>query len=114
MLVLGGSLKRKEDYPLAWRYSQHALLVLGGLGAFQCDGRSAADLPLLRWSLEVRSFACKKHSTGPLSNFPVRTLAKGLLRFVVFPLGKPLSPPSDNLSHQVATLVMMLGAACDG
>jgi acyl-CoA dehydrogenase len=114
MLVLGGSLKRKERLSARLGDILSMLyLCSAALKRFNDDGRPAADLPLLRWSLEDALFRMQEAFDGLLSNFPVRTLAKGLLRFVVFPLGKPLSPPSDNLSHQVATLVMTPGEARD-
>lgn len=114
MLVLGGSLKRKERLSARLGDVLSMLyLCSAALKRFNDDGRPAADLPLLRWSLEDALFRMQEAFDGLLSNFPVRTLAKGLLRFVVFPLGKPLSPPSDNLSHQVATLVMTPGEVRD-
>ena len=114
MLVLGGSLKRKERLSARLGDILSMLyLCSAALKRFNDDGRPAADLPLLRWSLEDALLRMQEAFDGLLSNFPVRTLAKGLLRFVVFPLGKPLSPPSDNLSHQVATLVMTPGEARD-
>jgi len=40
-------------------------------------------------------------------------LVRLLLRVLVFPLGRCLSPPSDHIGHQIATLLMQPGAARD-
>jgi acyl-CoA dehydrogenase len=50
---------------------------------------------------------------GLLDNFPGRTVTRGLLRFIVFPLGMPFSPPSDELGHQIAKLMLSPGEARD-
>ncbi len=49
---------------------------------------------------------------GVIRNFP-NALVRGLLRVLVFPLGRGMSPPSDRLGHQIATLMMQPGAARD-
>ena len=114
MLVLGGSLKRKERLSARLGDVLSMLyLCSAALKRFNDDGRPAADLPLLQWSLEDALFRVQEAFDGLLSNFPVRAIARELLRFVVFPLGKTLSPPSDSLSHKVATLMMMPGEARD-
>jgi acyl-CoA dehydrogenase len=47
-----------------------------------------------------------------IQNFP-NALVRGLLSILIFPLGRCLSPPSDHLGHQIATLLMQPGAARD-
>jgi acyl-CoA dehydrogenase len=114
MLVLGGSLKRKER--LSARLGDVlSLLYLcsATLKRFNDDRRLVTDLPLLRWSLQDALFRLQEAFDGVLNNFPARGFAKSLLRFIIFPLGKPLSLPSDELGHKVATLVMTPGEARD-
>jgi acyl-CoA dehydrogenase len=114
MLVLGGSLKRKERLSARLGDILSMLyLCSAALKRFNDDGRPAADLPLLRWSLQDALFRMQEAFDGVLANFPVRAFAKGLLRFVVFPLGKSFSLPSDSLGHKVATAVMTPGEARD-
>ncbi len=114
MLVLGGSLKRRERLSARLGDVLSMLyLCSAALKRFNDDGRPAADLPLLRWSIEDALFRMQEAFDGLLGNFPVRTIAKRLLRFVVFPLGKPLLPPSDDLGHKVAALVLAPGEARD-
>jgi len=47
-----------------------------------------------------------------LQNFPNRFFAL-LMRVLIFPLGQCRRPPSDQLGHQVSTLLMKPGAARD-
>jgi len=49
---------------------------------------------------------------GVLQNFPNRPAA-WLLRRLIFPLGKCAVPPSDDLGHQVASLMLQPGEARD-
>ena len=47
-----------------------------------------------------------------IANFPSRVVAAGL-RVVLFPLGKRFAPPSDELNHQCASLLLAPSAARD-
>lgn len=114
MLVLGGSLKRKER--LSARLGDILSMLYmcsAALKRFKDDGRPAADAPLLHWSMQDALFRMQEAFDGLLDNFPVRTAVRGLLRFLVFPLGKPFSPPSDAIAHNVATLMLTPGEARD-
>jgi acyl-CoA dehydrogenase len=114
LLVLGGNLKRKERLSarlgdiLSMLYLSSAVLK-----RFQDDGAPAADKPLLHWSLQDALYRMQQAFDGVLDNFPVGPVAKRSLRFIVFPLGKPFSPPSDELSHQIAKLMISPGEARD-
>ncbi len=113
MLALGGSLKRKEK--LSARLGDIlSLLYLcsATLKRFEDDGRPAADLPLLHWSLQDALYRMQQAFAGLLDNFPIRMVA-WKLRLLVFPLGKPFSPPSDELGHKVATLMLEPGETRD-
>jgi acyl-CoA dehydrogenase len=113
MLVLGGSLKRREKISarLGDVLSQ-MYLCSAVLKRFEDDGRPDADLPLLHWSMQDGIFKIQEAFDGVLQNFPSR-LAAWMLRKLIFPLGKCMMPPSDMLGHQVATLMMQPGAARD-
>ncbi len=113
MLTLGGALKRKEK--LSARLGDMlSLLYLcsATLKRFEDDGRPAADLPLLHWSIQDALYHLQQAFDGLLDNFPSR-IAAWMLRLLVFPLGKPYSPPSDDLGHKVATLLLEPGEARD-
>ena len=113
MLVLGGSLKRKEK--LSARLGDIlSMLYLSSatLKRFEDDGRPAADLPLLHWSIQDAMYRMQQAFDGLLDNFPSR-IAAWMLRVIVFPLGQPCSPPADELGQQIARLMLEPGAARD-
>ena len=114
LLVLGGRLKRKER--LSARLGDIlSMLYLSSaaLKRFKDDGAPASDKPLLHWSLQDAFYRMQQAFDGLLDNFPGRAITRRLLRFLVFPLGMPFSPPSDELGHQVAALMLSPGEARD-
>jgi len=113
MLSLGGALKRKEK--LSGRFADvlsQLYLASAVLKRYHDDGRPAADLPLLRWACEDALHQAQEALDGVLKNLPQRPLA-WLLRVLIFPLGKPYSPPDDRLGHEVADVLLSPSAARD-
>ncbi len=113
MLVLGGTLKRKEK--LSARLGDVlSLLYLSSavLKRYEDEGRQRADLPLLHWVLQDALWRMQSAIDGILENFPGRGKA-WLLRRIVFPLGKTFSPPSDEMGRQVASLLLAPSATRD-
>lgn len=105
MLVLGADLKRKER--ISARLGDvlsNLYLASACLKRFNDEGRQAEDLPLLQWAVEDSLFNIQQAIDALLSNFPSKSVAY-LLRVLIFPLGTWLTKPSDNLDHQVATLL---------
>lgn len=114
LLILGGTLKRRERLSARLGDILSMLyLCSAALKRFENDGRPAADLPLLHWSVRDAFYRMQEAFDGLLSNFPVGAIMARLLRFLVFPWGKPFSPPSDRLDHQVAGLMLAPGEARD-
>ncbi|OGT19456.1 MAG: acyl-CoA dehydrogenase [Gammaproteobacteria bacterium RBG_16_57_12] len=113
MMTLGGSLKRLEKLSgrLADVLSQ-MYLASATLKRFEEDGCHQADLPLLRWGCEDALYRAQCALDGLLKNFPSRPAA-WLLRVLIFPLGRPFSPPGDALGHQVAELILAPSPARD-
>lgn len=113
MLVLGGSLKRREKISarLGDVLSQ-MYLCSATLKRFEDDGRPEADLPMLHWSIQDSLYKTQEAFDGVLQNFPSR-IAAWVLRRLVFPLGKCAMPPSDDIGHGVASVLMQPGAARD-
>jgi acyl-CoA dehydrogenase len=113
MLVLGGSLKRRERISarlgdvLSMLYLASAILK-----RFEDEGRQEADLPLLHWSLQDALARAAEALHGVLANYPV-WLVGAFLRLVTFPLGRHFAPPSDALGHEVARLLIAPSAARD-
>jgi acyl-CoA dehydrogenase len=113
MLVLGGSLKRREK--LSARLGDvlsQLYLCSSALKRFEDDGRPETDLPLLHWSMQDALYKIQQALDGVLHNFPSCTAA-WLMRRLVFPVGRCLAPPSDKLGHQVSALLMQPGPARD-
>jgi len=57
-------------------------------------------------------YRAQQQLDGFLSNFPNRWM-RFLLRFFIFPLGQPYSPPGDVLGHAVAASVLEPSATRD-
>ena len=113
MLVLGGSLKRKEKIS-ARLGDTLSMLYLGSatLKRFEDTGRPREDLPLVHFAMQDILYQAQQAMDGVIANFPSRLIAAGL-RIVLFPLGKRFAQPSDELNHQCATLLLSPSAARD-
>lgn len=114
MLKLGGSLKRRER--LSARLGDvlsQLYLCSATLKRFEDDGRPAADLPFLHWSMQDALYRTQQAFHEFLLNFPAGKVTRWLLRLMVFPRGLRCQPPSDALSHQVARLILAPGEARD-
>jgi len=113
MLVLGGSLKRREK--ISARLGDvlsHLYLCSATLKRFEDDGRPYTDMPLVNWAMQDALHKIQGAIDGVLQNFPSR-IAALLLRVLIFPLGRCLSPPSDKVGHEVAALMLQPGLARD-
>lgn len=113
MLVLGGSLKRRER--LSARLGDilsQMYLVSATLKRFEDEGRQRADAPLAHWSIQDALWRLQDAIDGVLDNYPNRLAAWGLRR-LVFPWGCPQSLPLDALGQDVARLLITPGAARD-
>jgi acyl-CoA dehydrogenase len=113
MAVLGGTLKRREK--ISGRLADVlSLLYLGSatMKRFADDGRPVEDLPLVHWAMQDALYQIQQAFVGMIQNFP-NPLLRGVLSGLIFPTGKNLLPPSDQLGHEVATLLMKPGPARD-
>ena len=113
LLTLGGSLKRKER--LSGRFAD----VLSNLYLCSCvlkhhqdQGSPEDDLPLLHWACQQTLHRAQQSLLAVFHVLPVRPLAL-LLRAILFPGGKPYSPPADHLIHQTAALLQKHSPARD-
>ncbi len=105
MLVLGGSLKRRES--LSGRLADvfgSLYLASTVLKHFENQGRQESDLPLVEWACRQLLYQAQEQLHGFLRNFPNRLVAAGL-RAMIFPLGRMYSAPSDKLAFQIVDLV---------
>ncbi len=113
MLVLGGSLKRREKISarlgdmLAYLYLASCVLK-----RFEDDGRHHEDLPLVEWALQDALHRIQTAFDGVLANYP-SALFGWCLRRVIFPLGMHFQPPSDQLGHTITRLLIEPSAQRD-
>ena len=106
MLFLGGDLKRREK--LSARLGDilgQLYIACAVLKRYEDDGRPRSDLPIARWALEDCMQRIQEAFFGVFENFPSR-MAGGLMRLMVFPLGRCYSGPRDYLGHQIAKLLL--------
>ncbi|MCY1292914.1 Acyl-coenzyme A dehydrogenase [compost metagenome] len=105
MLLLGGELKRRER--LSARLGDAlSYLYLGSaaLKRYHDLGNPEYLRPSLRWALEESLAKAEDALDDLLRNFP-SALFGGLLRGLVFPLGRRHRGPSDELDAEIAALL---------
>jgi acyl-CoA dehydrogenase len=105
MLLLGGELKRRER--LSARLGDAlSYLYLASAALKRYHDRDYPEhlQPLLRWALEESLGKTEQALDGLLDNFP-NALMGGLLRVLVFPLGRRHPGPSDRLDAEVAGVI---------
>ncbi|HEY6839499.1 MAG TPA: acyl-CoA dehydrogenase, partial [Geobacteraceae bacterium] len=113
LLVLGGSLKRREKISgrladiLSELYLASALLKRFDEREWPVD-----EEPLVRWGCEECLARIQESFLGIFRNLPLWPAA-WFLRFLVFPLGRPFAGPDDRLGHQVAALLLEPSATRD-
>jgi acyl-CoA dehydrogenase len=101
MLMFGGELKRKER--LSARLGDilsQLYLASTVLRYYEGHGRQAADLPHVRWNVELALYHCQIAFNEFFANLPGRAVAWCLKR-VVFPWGDAYERPSDRLDHEL-------------
>ena len=106
MLTLGGKLKIKEKVSarlgdmLSYLYIASAVLK-----RWEDDGRPTEDLPLVHWACRTMLYNLQERLHSLLRNFP-NPVVGGLLRVLVFPMGRKYSAPSDATGHEIAELLI--------
>jgi len=113
LLVLGGSLKRREK--LSGRLGDvlsYLYFASAALKRFEDQNRPKEDLPLLQWVCEHALYQMQHALNGLLQNFPNRPVA-WVLRRLVFPFGKPYAGPSDKLGFRCADILLSPSEARD-
>jgi len=106
MLVLGGSLKRKEK--LSGRLADilsNIYLISAVVKQFEDHGRPDDEIPLAEWACAESFRTIHEGFAEFYRNFPNRPVA-WLLKLLTFPLGIRIAGPRDRLGHQVASLLM--------
>ena len=114
LLSLGGALKRKEK--LSGRYADalsNLYMATAVLKHYANAADSSTEWPVAKWALDYCLYEVQQAMDGVLRNFPVNWLG-WIIRAVVFPLGRRRTPPSDNLGHKVARVLMSPSVTRDG
>ena len=113
LLLLGGTLKRKEKLSgrlgdvLSYLYLASAILK-----RYEDQQCPKEDLPLLHWGCQYTLYEIQKAMDGLLQNMPNRPAAWAM-RWFVFPLGQHFKAPSDKLGHEISTLLLSPSEARD-
>ena len=106
LITLGGTFKIKEN--LSGRLADsliHLYLSSAVLKRYQDSGQPEEDLPLLRWAMEDSLHTIQESLHGVLRNLPFPGVGT-LVKWIVFPLGRPYSQPSDQTGKAVARLLL--------
>ncbi len=113
VLILGGSLKRKEK--LSGRLADalsNMYLMTAVLKHYEDEGNKQDDLPLLQWACEDCLYNTQEAMKSVLRNFPIPVVG-GILTMVIFPLTKPYGGASDKLGHKVARMLLKPSSSRD-
>ncbi len=113
MLVLGGSLKKREKISarLGDVLSQ-LYLASATLKQFEDQGAQADDAAFVHWSVQDALAKAQEALRSVYRNFPNRVIG-GFLRLVTFPWGGVFKRPEDRLDRAVCEQLMKPGAARD-
>ncbi|MCK6262616.1 acyl-CoA dehydrogenase FadE [Vibrio sp. ZSDE26] len=105
MVVLGGSLKRKERMSarLGDILSQ-LYLSSATLKRFDEEGRPQEDKAMVDWGLQDSLQQTEVAIDEFLANFPNKIIAKAL-RLLILPFGRVRRSPSDKLDSKVAKII---------
>ena len=106
MLVLGGSLKRREK--LSGRLGDvlsQLYLASAVLKRYQDQGKPQADLALVRWNCDLALYQSQQALDGLLRNFPNKPIAV-IMRLIIFPVGRHFRPPTDKTGHEIASILI--------
>jgi len=106
LLTLGGTLKRKERLSgLFADVLSNLYLCSCVLKHYQDQGCPKDDAPLLNWACQQSIYRAQQSLRAVFWKMPLRPLA-WILRSLIFPIGKPYSPPGDTLIHKTASLLL--------
>lgn len=106
LLVLGGSLKRRENISARLGDILSYLYILTSVLKHHADqGENKSDLPIVRWASQYCLYQIQQRFDELLKNFPRRGLGY-FLRWIIFPFGMRFSLPRDKLSQKIAYLFL--------
>ena len=105
MLVIGGSLKRKETISARLGDVLSALyLASTSLKYYEDAGDKESELPLVHWTQKTLLNDAQEKIDQVLSNFPNK-FASLLMRLIIFPLGKNFPEPTVEETLKIGRLI---------
>jgi len=105
MLVIGGSLKRKETISARLGDVLSALyLASTSLKYYEDTGDKESELPLVHWTQKTLLNDAQEKIDQVLSNFPNKFVSL-LMRLIIFPLGKNFSEPTIEETLKIGRLI---------
>lgn len=111
--LLAGDIKRKEM--LSGRLADiHSYLFIATaiLNFYEHGTQTEAEQAHTKLALQKALFNAQEAFYGLFDNFPIK-LASGLIKFICFPLGRPVAKPNDALKLEVAEWMMKENAFRD-
>jgi acyl-CoA dehydrogenase len=99
-------LKRKES--LSARLGDilsHLYLLSAALKHYHDQGEKLDDYPLVRYAGNYCLYQIQESFNDFIINFPNRVIG-GVLRILVFPLGRHITRPKDRLNRKISQLLM--------
>ncbi|MFW5444343.1 MAG: acyl-CoA dehydrogenase [Methylococcaceae bacterium] len=106
IMVLGGSLKRKER--ISGQFADvisNLYLCSSVLKFYQDQGSLEDDLPLVHWACQHTLYKAQQSLFILFSLLPYKPIVWGIAA-ILFPTGKVYSAPNDSLVKQTAMLLM--------
>jgi acyl-CoA dehydrogenase len=106
VIVLGGSLKRKER--ISGQFADvlsNLYLCSTVLKYFQDQGRPEGDLPLVHWACQQTLYQAQQSLFALFRLLPFKPLVWGM-KFIIFPFGRSYSIPGDKLVHQTSSILI--------
>ena len=105
MVVMGGSLKRKETISARLGDVLSSLYLASvSLKYYEDTGDKEAELPLVHWTQKTLISEAQEKIHQTLSNFPNKFIAI-LLGLIIFPLGRNVSEPNIQETLKIGRLV---------
>jgi acyl-CoA dehydrogenase len=112
MLVLGGSLKRREKMSARLGDILAQMYLMSAALKRYHDVGQAADAALLHWNMQNSRYQAQEAFKGVIGNYPNKLVGM-LLNFAIFPFGRPFTVVSDDIGHEVAKLMINPSATRD-
>jgi acyl-CoA dehydrogenase len=106
LMVLGGSLKRRESFSARFGDILSYLYMLSSVLNHDIEqGSTKENVPFVHWAAQQCLYRIQMSFSELRVNFPNRFVAT-LLHALIFPFGKHFAMPNDKLTREVAQLML--------